>query len=144
PAAPANRTHLRERERSLVDRDRARPTATGADVGRGARLRAAAAAHRALRLRGEIHRGGHAVDRIEEREFQLGLQIRPSPRPRAPSATPAAPAPAADEIAEHVAEPSRIAEVAGLEAEPTRKARAAGTDARRDQTPDLVVLLAAL
>ena len=52
------------------------PPQSGHGLGRRARLRAAAVAHRARRLRGERHRRRHAVDRVQEVEVQLGLEVR--------------------------------------------------------------------
>ena len=117
-AAAAGRAHLRERERALVDRDRARAAARRAHLGERAGLGARAAAHRARRVGRERDRRRDAVDRVEEVEVQLGLEVLAAHRADRPGAA-AATAPteaatratAAEQVAEQVAEAAAVVEV---------------------------------
>src|SRR5207248_5677757 len=140
-------------ERALVVLDGAAAAAGRAhDRGR-ARGRTAPVTGVARHLAGEVDGGRDAVDGIEERQVQLGLEIVASARSDRLAASAATHAtPTAEEVAEQVAEATHVAHVLGGEGEApaARSARAeagpTGTESAGHgaETADLVVGLALL
>src|SRR5205085_11275147 len=103
PAPGTAGAGLAEREQSLVVVEHAPSAALRADDRAGARRRAAAVAGRTGRVAGDVDRGGDAVDGVEERQVELGLEVSAPLRPL-PGEPGAARAAAASEAAEEVAE----------------------------------------
>src|SRR5712692_7050144 len=146
-ATTARGAHLRERERALIDRNRARSSTRSAYFGHRAGLGAGAVAHVALRLRRDVHRGRDAMHGVEKVEVQLGFDVvtalgpdRPAPTGAAPSTTAALPTEQATQDVAQAAEITLV-EVEGREWLTTAET---GTDAGRDHRAHLVVLLAPL
>src|SRR3954447_16879032 len=83
PGAAALRAWLRDREEALALLLDAASVAARADGGRGARLRAAAAARRAGSRQRDRHRDLRALHRLLERDVHLGLEVAPALGPGA-------------------------------------------------------------
>ena len=122
-----------------------RPPQTGHTVGAGARRGAGPAAGVAGRLGGDVDGGGEAVDGVEERQVQAGLEVLAPLDARgaagARPAGPAGPVAPAEDVAEQVAEVVDPEAAAGSGAA-GRAAHAGEGVAGRAQAADLVVLLA--
>src|SRR5204863_8682518 len=122
PAPTAGGAHLRERERPLVDRDRAAAMALRTGLRMGSRSRARAVTRVAGRVGAEPHGAGGAAHCVVERQVQLGLEVLPALRTSRPSLTVAATT--AEESAEQIRERAAalteevIVELERLAAEP--------------------------
>src|SRR5205085_6695820 len=127
--------------------DHASARALRADHRARARGRAGAVAGVTGRFARDVHRGRDAVDGVEERQVQLGLEVvaplRAGGAAAAAATSPRPAAEAAEDAAEEVAE---VAGVVGAEGEATRTAGAAAEASRaaeaarhRAQPTDLVV-----
>src|SRR5439155_24509608 len=138
PPSAALRAGLAERERALVLLDRAAARAARADDRAGAGRRTRAVARRTGRLARDVDRRGDAIDRVEERQVQLRLEVVAARRSGAAATRRP---PATEQSAEQITE---VAEVAD-EREPlgARAGREAATT-HRPQPAHLVVLLALL
>ena len=118
---PPHVGHTCENENGPWSTATAPRTATrSAHVGKRARLRAAAAAHRTWCLRRDVHRRRDAVHRVEEVEVELGLEVVAALRPGRPRLRRRAAAPA-EQVAEDVAEAAHVTDV--LEADVLEAAR---------------------
>ncbi len=146
PRPPQLGARRAEREEALVVVEHAAAVAAGARRRCGARLGAAAVAGRAGRLGHEVDRRLDPVDRVEERQVQLGLEVvaalGPGPARRAPGRRVATPA-ATEQPAEQVVDVGRRVGEGAIGAGPAPESAAHAAHATHGtELAHLVVLLA--
>src|SRR5205823_3788190 len=130
--------HLAEREVALVLVEHAPTAAPWARVWCRPRFGAGAVTRVTGHLAREVDRGGHTLDRAEEGQLQLGLEVGTALRAGAARLATAAPA-APEQVAEEITE---VTEVVGGEGEVATAARTAEPAGHRPEAARFVVLLA--